>query len=98
MKRGNIERMSLNYTIQGTSADITKLAGIYMFRYLKDNDLLFKVLMPNVVHDELIIECSTDKAESLAKILQNCMERAGDKFCKTIPLKAEPCITKIWAH
>jgi len=98
IKKGDIERMSLNYPIQGSSADITKLAGIYMFRYLEENKLLFKVLMPNVVHDELHLECPKDMAENLATMLKECMERAGDKFCKTIKLKAEPCITAVWAH
>jgi len=37
-------------------------------------------------------------AENLATVLKECMERAGDKFCKTIKLKAEPCITAVWAH
>jgi len=98
IKKGDIERMSLNYPIQGSSADITKLAGVYMFRYLEEHKLLFKVLMPNVVHDELHLECPKDMAENLATVLKECMERAGDKFCKTIKLKAEPCITAVWAH
>jgi DNA polymerase-1 len=51
MKRGEIERMSLNYPVQGSSADITKLACIYFFRYLVSNSLVFKVLVNNVVHD-----------------------------------------------
>jgi DNA polymerase I-like protein with 3'-5' exonuclease and polymerase domains len=98
MKRGDIERNSLNYPIQGTSADITKLAGIYMFRYLRAENLLFKVLMPNVVHDEIHLECSEDIANKMAEILKKCMEKAGDVFCKTIKLKAEPCITDYWTH
>ncbi len=98
IKKGDIERMSLNYPIQGSSADITKLAGVYMFRYLEEHKLLFKVLMPNVVHDELHLECPKDMAENLATVLKECMERAGDMFCKTIKLKAEPCITAVWAH
>jgi DNA polymerase-1 len=98
MKKGDIERMSLNYPIQGTSADITKLAGIYFFEYLEKNNLIFKVLLPNVVHDEWIVECPLDLSEKLSKVLQESMERAGDVFCKTIKLKAEPCITKYWKH
>ena len=98
LKKGDIERMSLNYPIQGTSADITKLAGIYMFKYLHENNLLFKVLMPNVVHDELHLECKEELAEEMAKALKECMERAGSKFCKVIELKAEPCITDCWEH
>jgi DNA polymerase I-like protein with 3'-5' exonuclease and polymerase domains len=98
IKKGNMERDALNYPIQGTSADMTKLAGIYMFRYLEDNNLLFKVKMPNVVHDELHLECPEDMANDLSFILKDCMERAGRVFCKTIPVKADPCITPYWTH
>ena len=98
VKKGGIERDALNYPIQGTSADITKLAGIYMFRYLEKHNLVFNVLMPNVVHDEIHLECKTEKAEELSLILKKCMEDAGDVFCKTVPLKAEPCLTPYWTH
>jgi DNA polymerase I-like protein with 3'-5' exonuclease and polymerase domains len=98
VKKGNIERDALNYPIQGTSADITKLAGVYMFRYLQKNNLLFQVLMPNVVHDEIHLECSANIAEDMAKVLKKSMEDAGDVFCKRVPLKADPCITPYWTH
>lgn len=98
MKRGDIERMSLNYPVQGSSADITKLAGIYFFKYLADNNLIFKVKLPNVVHDEWLVECPIEMAEEMARVLQDCMERAGDVFCKTVKLRAEPMITTKWQH
>jgi DNA polymerase-1 len=98
MKKGEIERMSLNYPIQGSSADITKLAGVYFFRYLRENNLIFKVLLPNVVHDEWIVEAPEEIASEISKVLQDCMERAGDVFCKVVKLKAEPQITKYWQH
>jgi DNA polymerase I-like protein with 3'-5' exonuclease and polymerase domains len=98
VKKGDIERMSLNYPIQGSSADITKLAGIYFFRYLIENNLLFKVYMSNVVHDEWIVECPEDMSETIKSKLKSCMEDAGDVFCKTIKLKADPVITKFWEH
>lgn len=98
MKKGDIERMSLNYPIQGSSADITKLAGIYFFRYLIENNLVFKVLMPNVVHDEWIVEAPENMAEVVKNKLQECMETAGDVFCKVVKLRADPVITKYWTH
>ena len=98
MKKGDIERMSLNYPIQGSSADITKLAGIYFFRYLLENNLVFKVLMPNVVHDEWIVEAPEAMADAVKDKLQECMETAGDVFCKVVKLKADPVITKYWTH
>ena len=54
--------------------------------------------MPNVVHDELHLECDMDIAKELSQVLKKCMEKAGDRFCKIIKLKAEPCITNVWAH
>jgi DNA polymerase I-like protein with 3'-5' exonuclease and polymerase domains len=98
VKKGDIERMSLNYPIQGSSADITKLAGVYFFRYLIENNLIFKVYMSNVVHDEWIVECPEDMSENIKTKLKSCMEDAGDVFCKTIKLKADPVITKYWEH
>jgi DNA polymerase-1 len=98
MKKGDIERMSLNYPIQGSSADITKLAGVYFFRYLLEKDLVFKVLMPNVVHDEWIVECPEELAEEMKNKLQQCMEDAGEVFCKVVKLKADPMITLYWQH
>jgi len=98
MKRGEIERMSLNYPVQGSSADITKLACIYLFRHLVANNLVFKVLIVNVVHDEILIECEESIASEMAVVLQECMEKAGDVFCKVVKLKAQPQITKHWEH
>lgn len=98
MKRGDIERMSLNYPIQGSSADITKLACIYFFRYLESNNLIFDVLLPNVVHDEIIAECRQEIAEEIKNKLKECMEKAGDVFCKTVKLKADPVISHHWEH
>jgi len=98
MKKGDIERMSLNYPIQGTSSDITKLACIYFFNWIRKNNLLLDVKIVNIVHDEIIAECSEELSEVVKNELKSCMERAGDKFCKTIKLKADPVITKYWTH
>ncbi len=98
MKKGDIERMSLNYPIQGSSADITKLAGVYFFRYLLEKSLVFKVLMPNVVHDEWIVESPKELAEEIKNKLQECMEDAGKVFCKVVKLKADPVISQFWQH
>lgn len=88
----------MNYPVQGTSADITKLAGIYIFNYLKNNNLLFTVWMPNVIHDEIIVECPLEKAEELCKIVKESMEKAGDRFYTRVHLKADPVISNLWTH
>ena len=97
MKKGDIERMSLNYPIQGESSEITKLSCVLFWNeYLVPNNLLFTVKFVNTIHDENLIECPMSMAEECAKALQQAMEKAGSKFCKTIPLKADPCIAPFW--
>lgn len=98
MTKSAIERKALNYPIQGSSADITKTAGILFFKWIEENNLLFKVLIPNFVHDEIVTECPIEISKKVANKLKECMEEAGTYFCKTIPLKAEPCIDFKWTH
>jgi DNA polymerase I len=96
-KRGDIERMSLNYPIQGESAEITKLACVYFWtKYLVPNNLLFKVLIVNIIHDEILIETPEEIAQQAAAQLEKSMVDAGAKFCKRVPLKADPCIAPYW--
>ena len=96
-KRGDIERMSLNYPIQGESAEITKLACVYFWnKYLIPNNLLFKVLIVNIIHDEILVETPLTIAEETAKQLEKSMVDAGAKFCKRVKLKADPCIAPFW--
>jgi DNA polymerase-1 len=97
MKKGEIERMSLNYPIQGESSEITKLSCVLFWNnYLVPNKLLFTVKFVNTIHDENLVECPQSLAEECANALQDAMEKAGSKFCKTIPLKADPCIAPYW--
>lgn len=94
--KGIIERKGLNFVIQGTAADMSKLAGCMMFKYLRENKLLFKVFMPNIVHDELHLECPESISENMSIVLKKCMEDAGSVFCKTIPIVAEVDIDDWW--
>jgi DNA polymerase-1 len=97
MKKGDIERMSLNYPIQGESSEITKLSCVlFWHEYLVPNKLLFTVRFVNTIHDENLVECPLSLADECAKALQQAMEKAGTKFCKTIPLKADPCVAPYW--
>lgn len=94
--RGAIERKALNYCIQGTSATITKISGIYFFKFLRENRLLGKVLFVNVIHDENLIECASNIAEWIAENLKQCMVKAGEIFCKRVPLKVDVTINEYW--
>ena len=96
-KKGEIERVSQNYCVQGESAEITKLAGIYFWEdYLLPNNLLFIVTFVNVIHDENLIEAPETIANEACIALVNAMEKAGAKFCTRVPLKAEPAVATFW--
>lgn len=96
-KKGDIERMSLNYPVQGESAEITKLSCIYFWEeYLLPNKLLFTVKFVNTIHDENLVECPESLSGEVANALEGAMVKAGAVFCKRVPLKADPCIDKFW--
>lgn len=94
--KGAIERKALNYPIQGTSATITKISGIYFFSWIKEQELLNKVLFVNTVHDENVAECPKDISEKVAKALKDCMIKAGQIFCKRVPLNVDVHISEFW--
>lgn len=97
-RKGASERMALNYPIQGSSAQITKMAAIKFFYWICDNDLLFKVLIPNLVHDEIMAECNKNITELVSNKLIECMEDAGEVFVKCVKLKSVPEIATYWKH
>lgn len=94
--KGEIERKSLNYPIQGSSANITKQSCIYFFNWIKKYSLQNIVLICNTIHDENVAECPDYMKEYVAEALEDAMVRAGELYCKRVPLKADPCITPFW--
>lgn len=70
------ERVAMNAPIQGTAADIMKIAMINVFFRLKKEGLKSKLILQ--IHDELVIETDKDEQEKIADILIGEMERAAD--------------------
>ena len=92
------DNQSCNYPSQGTAAAMTKIAGIRYFNHLVNDGLIFKVLIPNDVHDEYLIEPPEEIAEQEAKKLSECMEYAANIFCKKVSIKAVPELASCWVH
>ncbi|MDO4280647.1 MAG: DNA polymerase I [Peptococcaceae bacterium] len=78
------ERTAVNSPIQGTAADIIKLAMLRCDQAIRDNDINAKMLLQ--VHDELIFEVSKEDAMSLGQIVRECMEGAVKL---NVPLKVD---------
>ncbi|MBR3640702.1 MAG: DNA polymerase I [Oscillibacter sp.] len=79
------ERVALNMPIQGTAADVMKLAMIAVWKRLKRELPAAKLVLQ--VHDELIVECPEEDAEACAKLLTDEMEHAAD-FSVPLPVEA----------
>lgn len=85
------ERVAMNAPIQGTAADIIKIAMVNVFDELNKNNLRAKLILQ--VHDELVIEAPDDEVEVAKNILVNCMENV---IKLRLPLKAEAQVGKNW--
>ena len=92
------DNQSCNYPSQGTAAAMTKIAGIRYFNHLVNDGLIFKVLIPNDVHDEYLIEPPEEIAEQEARKLSECMEYAAAIFCKKVTIRAVPELADHWVH
>ena len=91
MMRAFGERVARNMPIQGTAADIIKIAMIKTNRRLKEEIPEAELIMQ--VHDELIVEAPVEKAEKAAEILKREMETA---VSLAVTLRADVGIGKTW--
>ncbi|WP_458408083.1 DNA polymerase I [Anaerotignum sp.] len=76
IQRAAGERAAMNMPIQGSAADIIKLAMIKVHKALKDGGYKSRLILQ--VHDELLIETHKDEKEAVAKILKENMEQAAE--------------------
>lgn len=76
------ERVAMNTPIQGSAADIIKIAMVNIYRRLKDEGLQAKLILQ--VHDELIIEAPRSEREIVCKLLGEEMEQAADLKVKLL--------------
>lgn len=85
------ERLALNTPIQGTAADIIKIAMVNVYKRLKENHMQSKLILQ--VHDELIVEAVKGELEKVQRIMIEEMENAADL---KVDLKVEIAYGKSW--
>ena len=91
MVRTQGERMALNTPIQGTSADILKIAMIEIYNELSKRNLKAKMIIQ--VHDELLIDCPKNEKDEVISIIKDKMENA---YKLSVPLKVDIECGKNW--
>lgn len=91
MQRSFGERVAMNAPIQGTAADIIKIAMIHVNEELKKRNLKSRMILQ--VHDELLIEADKTELEEVQQILQDKMEHAAELL---VPLSVDMHTGKNW--
>jgi len=89
--RGFAERMAINMPIQGTAADIIKLAMIHIQNFIEEENLDSRMLLQ--VHDELIFDIAPDEEETVPEKIKDLMENA---FGLDVPLDVEMGLADNW--
>jgi DNA polymerase-1 len=91
MRRQAAERTAINAPMQGTAADIIKLAMISVDAWLKDKNLNSKVIMQ--VHDELVLEVPDEELEQVSQGIKRIME---DAMALSVPLVVDVGVGDNW--
>lgn len=92
------EKQSINYPCQGTGATMFKTASIFLFDYICEHNLLYKVKLCIPAHDEWNIEVPEEIADEMLAVVKDCMKRAGAFFCTKVELPAEGDVLDFWVH
>lgn len=92
-KLAALKREAANQPIQGTSAEILKIAMVEIAKRFKK--LNAHLILS--VHDELIAEVKDAYVQEATAILKEELEGAGARFLHSVPVLAEPAITKYWS-
>jgi DNA polymerase-1 len=87
------ERMAINMPVQGTSADIIKVAMINLYKEMQKRRLGSKMLLQ--VHDELVFEVPDDEVDFMRKLVSDIMDSA---VILNVPLKVDTKVGKNWGE
>ncbi len=92
---GSLARIAKNLPIQGTNADITKLAMARMVAAFAEAKL--DATLVNMVHDELVVECAADATETVREVMVREMMSAGAELVRVVPMTVEAHVGEAWS-
>jgi DNA polymerase I len=91
---GGLKRQGSNTPIQGTSADITKLAMLNVYQSLEEGGYRAKMIIQ--VHDEIVVLAHKRQAEQVRLVVEEAMVESGSKVLKNVPVKVESYMNDYW--
>ena len=89
--RSAAERLAMNSPLQGTAADMLKLAMIKVHRALREGGFQTKMLL--TVHDEIVFDMRKDEQETVIPVISECMQTA---LPMDVPIVVETGVGKNW--
>ena len=92
LARSNAERVAINTPIQGTAADLIKVAMINIHKVLKEKNLQTKMILQ--VHDELVFDVPTGELETVKPIIEDLMKNAIPNL--KVPILVEMGVGQTW--
>lgn len=93
-RASELERLAINAPVQGTNADIIKLAMVRLDAQLAGTGSS----VVNSVHDELVVECPAEFAEEALGAVRDEMAAAGAEFLREVPVSADAAIAEAWVR
>ena len=91
--RSRAERAAQNMPLQGTAADIVKIAMVAVSKELEERGFKAKLIMQ--VHDELLVDCPLSEVEEVKILLEKCMKNAARLL---IPLDVDVTVCSRWSE
>jgi DNA polymerase I-like protein with 3'-5' exonuclease and polymerase domains len=95
-KIGQIQREAKNHPIQGTNADVTKYALVFLQDRMKKEGV--DGYITHTVHDEIVCEVRSDQAQDWSLIQKREMEHAGELILHKVPVRSDPFVGDVWEH
>jgi DNA polymerase-1 len=90
----SIKRQGANSPIQGTNADITKLAMLNLYHDLRTYGYKGDIILQ--VHDEIGVLAHKSQSEAIKLLIVESMEKSAQELLKTIPVKVDAYVSEIW--
>ena len=92
LARSNAERMAINSPIQGTAADLIKMAMIKIHQQFKEKNIQSKLVLQ--VHDELVFDVLKSELDIVRPIIKDCMQHAIEGL--SVPILVETGVGDNW--
>ena len=98
----HFERQGKNTPIQGTSADMTKYALVYVYDKIREGPPAggqgYDACPVHTIHDEIVIEVREEQAEEVRDLVEKEMLRAAKVLLKKVPVKVDAKVSEMWEH